>query len=47
MSATEEKDYINVARAVVRKEKKVLMARRDRNQSYSGKWEFPGGKIRA
>jgi len=36
---------IQVAAAIIKKENKVFIARRSQNDSLSGKWEFPGGKV--
>lgn len=38
-------NVIQVACAILIKEKKVLIARRADNQSMPGMWEFPGGKV--
>lgn len=34
-----------VTAAVIIKEGKILIARRDKNSSMGGLWEFPGGKV--
>ena len=34
-----------VAAAIIEKDSKVLIARRRKNDTLGGKWEFPGGKI--
>ena len=34
-----------VAAAVIRKDGKILIARREKGQAHEGLWEFPGGKI--
>jgi len=36
---------INVVCGIIEKEGKVLIARRKLGKSFSGYWEFPGGKI--
>jgi 8-oxo-dGTP diphosphatase len=36
-----------VAAAILRKDKKILIARRKATDNQGGKWEFPGGKIKA
>ena len=36
---------IRVAAAVIRREGKILLARRAPHKSQAGLWEFPGGKI--
>jgi len=38
-----DEHYIDVVMAVMRREGKVLIARRGPRQSHPGKWEFPGG----
>ncbi len=40
-------ERIQVAVGVLRKEKQVLLARRQAHQDLAGFWEFPGGKIEA
>jgi len=40
-----DENYIDVVVAVIRKENVVLIARRGPNQSFPGKWEFPGGHV--
>lgn len=40
-------ERIQVAVGVLRKEKQVLLARRQAHQDLAGLWEFPGGKIEA
>ena len=37
--------FIDVTAAIIRKNGKVLIARRARGQHLEGLWEFPGGKI--
>ncbi len=34
-----------VIAAIIRKDRKVLLARRAPGQALAGKWEFPGGKL--
>lgn len=41
----QSENSIDVTCAVIRKEGKVLIARRGPNKAYAGKWEFPGGRI--
>ena len=36
-----------VTAAVIEKDGKILIARRKRDDSQAGKWEFPGGKLEA
>src|SRR5687768_6282514 len=36
---------IDVVAGIIRKENKILIARRSSHKSLGGKWEFPGGKI--
>ena len=36
---------INVVAAVIRKDSKFLIAKRNRNKHLGLKWEFPGGKV--
>ena len=36
---------IPVVAAVIRRENKVLLARRPDHKRHGGLWEFPGGKI--
>lgn len=35
-----------VAAIILNQEKKVLIAKRGKHQTFEGKWEFPGGKIK-
>lgn len=35
-----------VAAALIKNEQKFLIARRDWNSRFGGRWEFPGGKVR-
>jgi 8-oxo-dGTP diphosphatase len=37
---------IEVVAGIIRKDNRVLIARRATHKKYSGKWEFPGGKIK-
>jgi len=36
---------IEVSAAIIKKDGKILIAQRNRNQSLALKWEFPGGKV--
>jgi mutator protein MutT len=38
---------IEVTAAILKKDGKILLARRAPNKHLAGKWEFPGGKIEA
>ena len=38
---------VRVVVGILRKENKILVAQRPLHKSYSGYWEFPGGKIEA
>jgi len=38
-------DRIRVVAGVIVREGKILIARRPLNAKFSGKWEFPGGKV--
>ena len=40
-------DLTAVVIGVVIKDNKVLLSKRGNNQTYSGYWEFPGGKVEA
>jgi len=36
---------VSVTAAIIRKDGKILLARRSPGQRLAGKWEFPGGKV--
>lgn len=36
---------IEVSAAIIKKDGKILIAQRNKNQSLALKWEFPGGKV--
>lgn len=36
---------ITVVAAIISHDNKILIARRNRNKSFGGLWEFPGGKV--
>ena len=38
-------DYIKVVAAVIKKDNKVLIARRKKGKSLEFMWEYPGGKV--
>ncbi len=40
-----DKKKIQVVAAVIRKEKKILVAKRSESKNSGGLWEFPGGKV--
>ena len=40
----DRKPHLEVAAAIIRKEGKVLVAKRPRGSHMEGYWEFPGGK---
>lgn len=42
---TVDDGYINVTAAIIRRGEEILIAKRGRDQSHPGKWEFPGGKM--
>ena len=39
-------DYLKVVAAIIKKEDKILIARR-KNKYLEFKWEYPGGKIQS
>ena len=45
MRTTEAKKYINVVACVLKKNKKILIASRPKMKTFSGFFEFPGGKV--
>ena len=40
-----KKPIIHVVAGIIRREGKILLARRASHKAMSGKWEFPGGKV--
>jgi len=40
-----EKPIIKVVAGIIRREGKILLARRAAHKAMPGKWEFPGGKV--
>ncbi|TAJ13823.1 (deoxy)nucleoside triphosphate pyrophosphohydrolase [Marinilabiliaceae bacterium JC017] len=40
-------EFINVTCALIRKDGELLVARRGFQMDQAGKWEFPGGKVKA
>ncbi|UCH80803.1 MAG: 8-oxo-dGTP diphosphatase MutT [Nitrospiraceae bacterium] len=40
-----ERTFIKVAAAIIEKDEKILIARRQKDDPLKDKWEFPGGKI--
>ena len=40
-------DYLKVVAAIIKKENKILIARRKKNKHLEFKWEYPGGKIQS
>ena len=40
-----DKKKIQVVAAVIRKEEKILVAKRSESKNSGGLWEFPGGKV--
>ena len=45
MQTTEAKKYINVVACVLKKNERVLIASRPKLKTFSGFFEFPGGKV--
>ena len=45
MQTTEAKNYIDVVACVLKKNKKILIATRPKMKTFSGFYEFPGGKV--
>lgn len=41
------KKQINVAAAIIYRDKQFLLSKRQSHQHQGGKWEFPGGKVEA
>jgi 8-oxo-dGTP diphosphatase len=40
-------NYIQVTAAILKKDGKILIGKRDKNDPLKDKWEFPGGKVEA
>jgi 8-oxo-dGTP diphosphatase len=45
MSEENEKNYIEIGVAIIRKGNHFLVAKRPKGKAFEGKWEFPGGKL--
>ena len=45
MSKKNEKDYIEIGVAIIRKGNQFLVAKRPKGKAFEGRWEFPGGKL--
>ena len=45
MRTIEAKKYINVVACVLKKNEKILIASRPKTKTFSGFFEFPGGKV--
>lgn len=45
MSEKNEKNYIEIGVAIIRKGNQFLVAKRPKGKSFEGRWEFPGGKV--
>ena len=38
-------DHIQVTAAIIKKDGKILITRREKDEPLKDKWEFPGGKL--
>ena len=45
MSKKNEKDYIEIGVAIIRKGNQFLVAKRPKGKAFESRWEFPGGKL--
>lgn len=41
----EKQDYIRVIAGIIEHGNRILIAKRKKNSTFGGKWEFPGGKL--